>query len=385
MGGARERSGSTKKTNGGAGKGSGAAAARRPDKKAGGRGGRPKSGGTRSGRPRRDSYDAACKQLISRTPVLALILRNATSEFAGASLEEVARCIGEVRAGEVPVDEREALPPSLPGARNEDDSVEDGPVFFDTLFRARLPSGGSAAVTVNVEAQRAPDPGNPLTKRGTYYASRILSSQRRTWPSGSDYGRLEKAYSIWVCINFPEGDAGTAASYDIRESHLLGRRDRPPEEYDMLSVVILCLPRERDAPTTGRDAAEDAAWPGMEGFMKALAAIFSPETDAGTKMRALESQLGPEEADRLKGDVKRMGSLEDYAIQIGVERGLKQGVEKGRRQGIEQGRKEEHEKTKLDDIVGIMKNLSLTLDEAFRALEVPKSEQDTFRNMLAAR
>ena len=99
--------------------------------------------------------------------------------------------------------------------------------------------------------------------------------------------------------------------------------------------------------------------------MDALASVFSPATDAGTKMRALESQLGPEEAGKLKGDVKRMGSLEDYAIEIGVERGV--------------------EKRGFADVVNLMQSLSVTLEEAFRILKVPKDEQDDFRNMLAAR
>ena len=274
--------------------------ARNARKKAGRyRGGEKRGDGRPETRSRRDSYDAACKQLISRTPVLALILKNATPEFAGSTLEEVARCIGEVRTGEVPVDEREALPPSLPGVRNEDDSIDDGPVLFDTLFRARLPGGGSAAMTVNVEAQSARDPRNPITKRGSYYVSRMLSSQRRNWPSGSDYGRLEKAYSIWVCVNFPGEDAGTATSYDMRENNLLGNRRRPREEYDTHCVVILCLPKDGNVP--GEGAAGAAPKAGMEGFMDALAAVFSPRTDAAEKMRALESQLGPEEAGRLKG------------------------------------------------------------------------------------
>ena len=95
--------------------------------------------------------------------------------------------------------------------------------------------------------------------------------------------------------------------------------------------------------------------------MDALAAVFSPRTDAAEKMRALESQLGPEAAGRLKGDVKRMGSLEDYAIQIGVE------------------------KRGFADVVNLMQSLSVTLEEAFRILKVPKDEQGDFRSMLAAR
>ncbi len=239
-------------------------------------------------------------------------------------------------------------------------------------------------MTVNVEAQSEPDRRYPLTKRAVYYGSRMLSSQRRSWPSGSAYGKLEKAYSIWVCINFPKEEAGTASSYDIKESLLQGCRSRPPEEYDLLSVVILYLPR-RDEVVAAGPGADATAQPGMQGFLNALATVFSPETDAKTKMGALESQLGPEAAGKLKGEVESMGSLEDYAIQIGVERGRKEGielgVERGRKQGIELG----VEKTKLDDIANLMKNLSLTLDEVFRALDVPENEQDGYRAKLALR
>ena len=68
-----------------------------------------------------------------------------------------------------------------------------------------------------------------------------------------------------------------------------------------------------------------------------------------------------------------MCDLEDYAIQIGVERGIKQ------------GRREERENTKLDDIANLMKNLSLTVDEALRVLEVPDNEHAGYRAKLAAR
>ncbi len=327
-------------------------------------------------RAKRSKYDAACKRLIARTPVLALILRFAAPEFEGRTLEEIARCIGDVRAGDVSVDEREALPPTLAGMRNEDNSLDDGSVFYDTLFRARLPGGGSAAMTVNVEAQREPDGRYPLTKRALYYGARMLSSQRRGWPSGSAYGRLEKAYSIWVCINFPKAEAGTASSYSIQESFLQGCKSRPPEEYDLLSVVLLCLPRQDD-PAAAGPAAESEGLPGMRGFLSAMATVFSPETDAAAKMEALESQLGPEMAGKLEGDVETMCDLEDYAIQIGVERGIKQGIELGRR--------EERENTKLDDIASVMEGLSYSLDEAFRLLKIPKDEQDGYRAKFALR
>ena len=123
--------------------------------------------------------------------------------------------------------------------------------------------------------------------------------------------------------------------------------------------------------------------------MDALAAVFSPRTDAAEKMRALESQLGPEAAGRLKGDVKRMGSLEDYAIEIGVERGIQKGIKQGIEQGIEKGRKEGFEegseKTMLKNIATLMENLSVSADEAFRMLGVPKDKQMAFRTKLALR
>ena len=60
-----------------------------------------------------------------------------------------------------------------------------------------------------------------------------------------------------------------------------------------------------------------------------------------------------------------MGSLEDYAIEIGVERGT--------------------EKTMLKNITNLMENLSVSAEEAFRLLKVPETEWTELRTKLAAR
>ena len=54
----------------------------------------------------------------------------------------------------------------------------------------------------NLEAQHKDNPGYPLVSRAIYYSSRLLSKQMNA-PDGfqhSDYDKIKKVYSIWICI-----------------------------------------------------------------------------------------------------------------------------------------------------------------------------------------
>lgn len=54
---------------------------------------------------------------------------------------------------------------------------------------------------INVEAQTAFNPGYPLTKRAIYYCSRMISAQHGPIFTNSEYGKIRKVYSIWVCTH----------------------------------------------------------------------------------------------------------------------------------------------------------------------------------------
>ena len=93
------------------------------------------------------------------------------------SFEEIAKCIGDIRIGKVPVD------PGLTNLRVETNSEEDsvsgeGKIVFDIKFNLFL-DDGETKVIINVEAQKSTDPaklGYEIDSRMIYYTSRLISS-----------------------------------------------------------------------------------------------------------------------------------------------------------------------------------------------------------------
>lgn len=136
--------------------------------------------------------------------------------------------------------------------------------------------------------------------------------------------------------------------------HLIAR---PRKDYDLQSVVFVGLPKNCD-------------YNGSE-FIRTLATVFSLDIGVAEKMAALERGLGPELAREFRGDAETMGSLEEWAIETGIARGMEQGVEQGTRQ------------TLLVSIRSLTHNLSLSIEQAMDALDVPVAERDRYRALLA--
>jgi hypothetical protein len=154
--------------------------------------------------------------------VLAYILKRTVPEFESASLDDIANIYieGTPAVSTVPVSKdktnavRHALErqdtPKIKGAQNEDNSITEGSIVFDILFRAKAPETNELiTLIINVEAQKRLKPKKkngdtyPLLKRAVYYASRLISSQKGTEFINSDYDKIKKVYTIWICMESP--------------------------------------------------------------------------------------------------------------------------------------------------------------------------------------
>lgn len=165
-------------------------------------------------------YDASARNLVAQKPVLAYILKSALDEYAEYSVQEIAEKFiegtPEVKTIAVHPDhpDREAMDSlDMPGASDMmsgDDKIEglsdsdksqrEGSVFYDIRFLALIPqSGESVEIYVNIEIQNDDTPGYAITKRGIYYGSRMISSQRGKVFKDQEYGKLKRVVSIWVC------------------------------------------------------------------------------------------------------------------------------------------------------------------------------------------
>ena len=129
---------------------------------------------------------------------------------------------------------------------NEDSTLTEGTVHYDVRFDAIAPTAVHDAASqdvirliINVEAQTAFNPGYPLTKRAIYYCSRMISAQHGSIFKKSEYEKIRKVYSIWVCTKPSDEFQNTLTRYSIRSEHLIGNTTEKLENYDLMSVVTI--------------------------------------------------------------------------------------------------------------------------------------------------
>ena len=155
------------------------------------------------------------------------------------AIEEIQKCIiGTPQISSRPVDD---LPEKLNLKNAESKSVNEGTIFYDVLFDIQLPGGDDTRkVIVDIEAQNNFDPGYAILNRASYYCGRLISAQKETVFHNSDFDKLQKVYSIWLCIA-PKPDArGVCNVYEMKEKCLteVQRRCQPvfqrPEDSQFL-------------------------------------------------------------------------------------------------------------------------------------------------------
>ena len=196
-------------------------------------------------------FDAACKRVLAEKIVLAWIMKESLDEYRGCDVNEIAaRYIeGEpqVSTVAVSVDETNA-DGRIHGISGEDATLTESKSLYDVRFMALTPdTGEQVRLIINVEAQDRNDPGYPLTKRAIYYCSRMISAQYGVEFTNSEYGKIKKVYSIWVCLNSSEERRNTITRYSLQEDNLFGTVKEPARNYDLMSVVMICLGKEQSS------------------------------------------------------------------------------------------------------------------------------------------
>lgn len=272
-------------------------------------------------------YDAACKRLLSEKAILAWIMKAALEEYRDCSVQEIADSYieGSPQVGTFPVGPDEGAAPQISGMGTESVSLTEGTVTYDIRFTASAPSSGEKIrLIINVEAQNDFYPGYPLVKRGIYYCSRMISAQYGTEFTGSRYGEIKKVYSIWICMKPPKDRRSSITRYRIREEQLVGNAQEKLENYDLLTVVMLCLGNPEDGDRGG--------------VLELLEVLFSPEVQAEKKLEVLEKDFKIRTTEGMESEVSLMCNLSKGIEERGIEKGLAQGLEKGRKQGLEKGK-----------------------------------------------
>ena len=193
-----------------------------------------------------DGLDVQSKSLLQYAEVLAVILRDTIAEYEGYSWKEVAEFIE--------VDSITSTMEVSPGRTNtkirsdatEYHNLNEKTSLFDLAFRARNPQISTEDIQINlhidVEPQKIYNPGYPIEKRGMYYLARRLSSQLSLALNVTDYNRLAKCYSIWICRDeIPKEDQYSISVYEMVNTKNTAPNTVSRENYDLMTLVVIKL------------------------------------------------------------------------------------------------------------------------------------------------
>ena len=126
------------------------------------------------------------------------------------------------------------------------------------------------------------------------------------------------------------------------------------ENYDLLTVVMICLGR--------------AGHHNYTGILKLLDVLLSSEKKAEEKKKILMGDFDIAMTKKMESEVFSMCNLSKGVEEKGIEIGLERGVEKAT----------------LDAIRNLMETLRMSAGQAMEALKIPESEKAKYAGMLKA-
>ena len=291
------------------------------------------------------SYDAYCRNLLVNKQILARILKTCVKEFHDCPIKDIEEKYikGTPRVHEVAA-HRDETAEFIDGMGREDVGMKEKPITYDIFFRVLSPKDDEMLeMIINVESQKDFYPGYPLIKRGIYYCSRMISSQYGTEMPDTCYEKLKKVYSIWICSNPPKYRKNTITAYSMKEQNLVGSVAEKEENYDMLTVLTVCLGGFGDE--------------NYEGILRMLDVLLSDRILPEEKKKILKDEF----------DIAMTKTMEREAMEMC---NLSQGIV---------------DRTLINAIISMMKNLDMSEEECMKLLDIPQEHRELYHMMLQDR
>ena len=312
-------------------------------------------------------YDALCKQILSNKGVLANIMQGCVDEYKFIAVEDIVnKYIEGEPSRDVPILE---TPPTtqIVGGSNELASNKEGRTTFDVQFAALIPGKTDPKenmhLMLGIEAQNNMYPGYPLLKRGSFYACRMVASQYGKIFVKSDYGKVRKAVSIWLCPFPPKKQEYTINVYETAERHILGNYEAKREDYDNTCLIVICLGKKKASELTG--------------LMRLLTVLFLDNLPSEEINTILKDEFSIDVTPDIEKGVAELCNLSEGILQKGVERGRKEGFRDGKSKGREEGRED------VFHAMSLIKNHT-PLDDVSKSTGIEMSRLLSMRDMMFA-
>jgi len=277
---------------------------------------------------RMEGLDAECKLLLSSREILAVILKETIDEYKEYSREEI---IGFIEPDSIESD-REVSPgrtnSQIQGDTQAFAALNEKVSRFDIRLRAKNPRLSKENIVIklhiDVEPQKSYYPGYPIEKRGMYYLSRELSSQLSLVTDSTDYGQLEKCYSIWICLDdIPKGEQNSVSFYEMANTKNIGNCITKKEDYDLLTLVIIRLGK-KEYNGEKKDEGYD--------LLRFLNTIMYPHRE--DFMEVVSDYIDFSQNKELREEVKKVMGIGQIMLETGIEQGIEVFILDNEEEGI---------------------------------------------------
>lgn len=299
-------------------------------------------------------YDEACKKVLAEKIILAWIMKHTMKEYVDYDVVEIVErfIVGEPKVAETKVMPDETNAPKITGTGVEDTTVTEGSITYDIQFRAIMPSSDKVVqMIINVEAQNDFYPGYPIIKRGIYYCARMISAQYGTVFTNSHYEKIQKVYSVWICMNPPKERKNTITGYSLTEKHHVGKVKEKEELYDLINAIMICLGKNEEA-------AENE-------LLYLLDVLLSSEKRAKEKKEILENRFQIPMTEKFETEVEYMCNLSDGVEQKGIQKGIEIGIVQGIEQEHLRAVKKKLEKNKSTEQIADELEIEISVAEMY--------------------
>lgn len=310
-------------------------------------------------------YDEYCKKILANKQILAYIIKACVKEYADIELEDILPCIESAR--EINGESND----KIQGDNVEDDAVAGAMIKYDLLFDVSVPYKGTGQdvirMFINLEGQNKDDPGYPLISRALYYCSRLIAGQKNA-PNGfarSEYGKIKKVYSIWICMEHTKKKNDVLNTYTIQEICHGKEWNAPKEHYDMMTAVMVYAGEAADSKQNS-DAVEK-----LQGLLYVL---FMAKQTVEEKLEQLNRRYDIRLTRETESEVREMCNFSEGVRNAGIAEGLAKGIAEGRVEGkVEgkaEGKAEGREEATLQYVKNLMQAGNMSITKAMDALGV---------------
>ena len=150
----------------------------------------------------------------------------------------------------------------------------------------------------------------------------MISAQKGLEFENSEYNKIKKVYSIWVCTNPPRTHKNTITRYKISEENVIGNVKEDIQHYDLMNIVMLCL-------GLSDNIADNAL--GM------LNTLLSDTMSSSERIEILDKKFDFDMSPDDKKEVSEMCNVSRGVYDKGMDRGITLGMDKGMALGRKEG------------------------------------------------